>query len=143
MHRGYRMLLWLYPREYRLEFGEEMLAVFARRAAEQRALGWAHCARFLLHETFGILASAARERPAWLHFVPALGGISVAALLHLVIYAVMFKLFDAVGRAIGHISFSTQEPISQLIAMTLCVATLVGLLPLFFLLNMRLLQRRR
>ena len=143
MQRGYRMLLRLYPRDYRLEFGEEMLAVFTRQAAERRALGWLNYARFLLHETFGLLVSAARERPPWLHFVPAIGGVSVAALLHLVIYAVIFKLFDAVGRAIGHISFSTQEPISPVIAMTLCVATLVGLLPLFFLLNMRLLQRRR
>jgi hypothetical protein len=143
MHRGYRMLLRLYPSAYRLEFAEEMLVVFTRQAAERRALGWLHYAQFLLHECLGLLISAARERRAWLQFVPALGGIGVAALLHVVIYAVIFRLLDAIGRAIGQINLSAREPTSPVVAVTMCVATLLCLLPLFFLLSLRLLQRQR
>lgn len=129
--------------DYRLEVAEEMLVVFAQQAAEQRALGWLHYAQFLLHEYFGLLVNAARERPAWLQCVPALGGIGVAALLHMVIYAVIFRLLDAIGRAMGQINLSMREPSAAVIAVTMCVATHLCLLPLFFLLSMRLLQRQR
>jgi hypothetical protein len=143
MQRAYRMLLRLYPPDYRVEFADEMLAVFAQHAAERRAQGLPDYVKFLLHEYIGVLVNALREQPAWLHFVPVVGGVSVAALLHMAIYVLIFKLFDVVSRAIGHVSFSTQEPISPFIALTLCVTTLLGLLPLLFLLNMRLLQRQR
>ena len=39
MRRVYRTLLRLYPREYRRQFGDEMLAVFTRAAAERRVEG--------------------------------------------------------------------------------------------------------
>jgi hypothetical protein len=135
--------LRLYPPDYRVEFADEMLAVFVARAAERRTEGFVDYLSFLLHECIGVLVSAVRDQPAWLHFIPVVGGVSAAALLHVAIYAVMFKLFDLVSRAIGKVSFSTQEPISPVIALTLCVTTLLGVLPLLFLLNMRLVQRQR
>ena len=45
MRRLYQMLLRLYPREHRAEFGDEMLCVFAQAAAERRTRGWFACAR--------------------------------------------------------------------------------------------------
>src|SRR5687767_6437652 len=143
MQRVYRMLLRLYPIDYRAEFANEMLAVFAQQAADKRRDGLLRYLEFLVHEYVGVLVNAAKERPAWLHFLPAVGGVTVAGLLHMVIYAGIFKLFGTVSRAIGHVNFSTQEPISPFIVLTLCVTTLLGLLPLLFLLNMRLLQRQR
>jgi hypothetical protein len=40
MRRAYRILLRRYPREHRLQFAEEMFAVFTRLAEEHRAQGW-------------------------------------------------------------------------------------------------------
>src|SRR5262245_2620348 len=96
----FRMLLRLYPRAHRLEFADEMITVFAQQAAEQRELGWLVYRRFLFRECLGVCISAVREQPALLHFIPAVGGISVAALLHMAIYVVIFRLFEVVSRAI-------------------------------------------
>ena len=139
----FRMLLRLYPRAHRFEFADEMMNVFAQQATERRELGWRVYTGFLFRECLGVCISAAREQPALLHFMPAVGGISVAALLHMAIYAVIFRVFDAVARAIGNISLATHQAAPSVIAVTMCVATLLGLLPLFFLLSMQLLRRLR
>ena len=50
MRRLYQMLLRLYPREHRAQFGDEMLCVFAQAAGERRTQGWSACARFLFRD---------------------------------------------------------------------------------------------
>ena len=64
MKRAYRWCLWLYPREYRERFGEEMTEVFEAAAAERRAEGRAAYAGFALSEIIGLIAGAARARVA-------------------------------------------------------------------------------
>ena len=57
----YRSLIWLYPRGYRLEFGEEMMAVLLDVQAERSGQSlWARY-RAYMRETAGLAGGALRE----------------------------------------------------------------------------------
>jgi hypothetical protein len=56
----YRCLLYLYPANYRAEFGDEMNATF--RAASEDAGGLLERAMFLIRELSGLLSGALQER---------------------------------------------------------------------------------
>jgi|SRR5581483_8932501 len=60
----YRVLLSLYPAEYREQFASEMAAVFDRTWPERRE----NAAAFLIRETAGAIGGAARQ---WLNPAPA------------------------------------------------------------------------
>lgn len=59
MNRFYRLLLRLYPREFRETFGAEMSAVFEQAAPEARRAGWWASVRFFVRELGGLVAGAA------------------------------------------------------------------------------------
>jgi hypothetical protein len=61
IRQTYSSLLRLYPRDYRVVFAEEMLAVFNEAAQERMRQGWAVCARFILRELAGLVTGATRE----------------------------------------------------------------------------------
>jgi hypothetical protein len=54
----YRVLLWLYPSEFRQQFSEEMISVFEQRAGERFADRGAVSFAFLLTEFSGIVKGA-------------------------------------------------------------------------------------
>jgi hypothetical protein len=58
---AYKLLLLLYPPEYRAEFAEEMLATFAESAQERRERGYVVFARFVMEEINGVLSGAAKQ----------------------------------------------------------------------------------
>lgn len=58
---AYKLLLLLYPPEYRAEFAEEMLATFAESAQERRERGYVVFALFVMEEINGLLSGAAKE----------------------------------------------------------------------------------
>jgi hypothetical protein len=57
----YRLLLHLYPRRFRLEFGAEMTAVFGQCARDAAAEGWTALARVCLREAGGLPARCLAE----------------------------------------------------------------------------------
>jgi hypothetical protein len=57
----YRWLLYLYPRLYRHEYADEMVAVFRNAHADITAAGLTERASFRARETLGVLAGAMRE----------------------------------------------------------------------------------
>ena len=61
MRHAFRFLLLLYPRDYRTEFGSEMLNVFEQAAKDNRDAGWAPLIQFLVAELAGMIAGAGRE----------------------------------------------------------------------------------
>jgi len=61
MTLAYKLLLLLYPPEYRAEFAAEMLATFSESAQERRKRGYAVLARFVMKEINGLLSGAAKE----------------------------------------------------------------------------------
>jgi len=62
LHALYRRLLFLYPAEYRQEFGDEMAWVFERAHNELRRESAFVRAMFLAQEFQGVLAGSVRER---------------------------------------------------------------------------------
>ncbi len=62
MKRIFSLLLRLYPRDYRVEFGSEMTSTFEQAASDRRRRGRTALLRFLIVETAGALAGAVRER---------------------------------------------------------------------------------
>ena len=67
IQRVYRLLLRLYPGEYRERFGAEMTAVFDESARERRRQGWRAFVGFVLNELAGLVTGAS---DAWLNRVP-------------------------------------------------------------------------
>jgi hypothetical protein len=63
-HALYRLLLRLYPRDFRVWFAAEMSAAFDARAVEYRARGAGAYLRFALTELMDIPKGAAAERVA-------------------------------------------------------------------------------
>ncbi len=59
MKRAYRFCLFLYPRDHRDQFAEEMSEVFEQALADSRAHGWAWCVRFGLSEVVGLIGGVA------------------------------------------------------------------------------------
>jgi hypothetical protein len=62
LRKAYSMLLGLYPMEFQVQFGGEMLAVFQQASAEHRESGCVNLMLFALREMFGLVAGAARAR---------------------------------------------------------------------------------
>jgi hypothetical protein len=91
MTRLYRLLLRLYPREIRDEFGDEMTAVFSAVAHDGGGL-W-----FLLRECSGLVHGAARERPVSPVWLSAMGGIVIALVTHWLLYSLFGGLLSGVG----------------------------------------------
>jgi hypothetical protein len=144
MHHVYRMLLRLYSRDYRDEFADEMIAVFEQSAVERLAQGWRAYAGFLVREYAGLIAGAMKDQPIWLPIAPVAGGLSIALLLHAGLYIGMFRVWHALTAAVGSVAFSARDSRDEVVAVIMCgVTTLLCLLPLFFLLNIRLLHRHR
>ncbi len=54
----YRALLWLYPKDFREQFGEEMFSAFERRAGEQFADGRSAPIALVVVEFTGIVRGA-------------------------------------------------------------------------------------
>jgi len=61
MHRLYTWLLWLYPEEFRRQFGEEMLLVFGDMRAAASREGPASQLNLALHEVSGMVCGALGE----------------------------------------------------------------------------------
>jgi hypothetical protein len=57
----YRMLLCLYPAEYRSEYAEEMITVFREARGDERGKKLASYSDFCLRELAGLLRGAVRE----------------------------------------------------------------------------------
>ena len=142
MRRLYQMLLRLYPREHRAEFGDEMLCVFAQAAAERRTRGWFACARFLFRESTGALGGACAEWLRRTSLAPPLGAIVLAAALHSAFYTASSKVSRAVSAAAQRSDIPLTDPRAAALMMDLLgVISLLCLLPLFFLLRIRLIRR--
>jgi len=58
----YRTAVWLYPRQCRAEFADEMLDVVLAGATEVRGESWMNRVRFHARELAGLLAGAVDER---------------------------------------------------------------------------------
>lgn len=94
--RAYRTLLWLYPAEFRVDYGPEMLRLFRDRCRDERWISgpwglirlWAETALDLVRTVPGAHAEAARRRygsplvPCWI----AGCALTVSALLHLAMW---------------------------------------------------------
>jgi hypothetical protein len=144
MHWIYRTLLRLYPTEHRLEFGGEMLAVFTRIAGERRAQGRAGYWSFLAAEFLGLLGGACGEWFRRISFAPAIAAIALTALLHGAFYAATSVLLRRVAAAAERSTVAVADPrVAGLAVGLLGVLILLCLMPLFFLLSMRLMYRRR
>jgi hypothetical protein len=61
MNSIYRLLLCLYPREYRTLFALEMIVVFVQAAKDRRRQGSASVVRFAAAELAGLLSGACAE----------------------------------------------------------------------------------
>ena len=57
----YRTLLWLYPKDYRTLFADEMLDVFGKKAEERGGRGRLALARFVQSELIGLMFGAGAE----------------------------------------------------------------------------------
>jgi hypothetical protein len=144
MERLYRMLLKLYPYEHRLRFGDEMLSVFEQVALERRAQGRFVYARFLLRESGGVLGGACAERLRTAPLAPALGAVLLAAVLHGAFYSVIFKALRTISAAACRAELPLADHrAAGLIAALLAVLSLLCLLPVFFLMSIRLIRRSR
>lgn len=144
MERTYRILLRLYPRDYQVEFAEEMVAVFQRRAIERRSEGRFAYLQFLVHECSGVLCNAVQQQSPLLRVTPPVGGAALAAVLHIALYtgavAVLHKISGEVQNAAG----ANEDPGAAVFAVAVvAVTTLLCLVPLLLLLSMRLLRRHR
>jgi hypothetical protein len=138
----YGVLLLLYPRIFRDAFGAEMKTVFAERAAEHRQQGLLRLMRFIVAEAAGLLIGSVRERAAPPRLAAVVGGIIAAAVLHSVLYAGTFKFLHAITTAVGEASVSHDS--NDAVIIGLCgVTAFLALLPVFFLVSMRLVQRGR
>ena len=141
MRRLYQMLLRLYPREHRAQFGDEMLCVFAQAAGGRRTQGWSACARFLFRESIGALGGACAEWLRRTSLAPPLGAIVLAAALHSAFYTASSKVSRAVSAAAQRSDIPLTDPRAAALMMDLLgVISLLCLLPLFFLLRIRLIR---
>lgn len=140
MRRAYWMLLKLYPRRYRLEFADEMLAVFGQVAEERKAQGWLACARFFANECAGLLGGALRELPSRTSLVAPLGGLAMAAISYGGFYVVLSRIHRKASAAVEHSALAGADELAKLV---LIVAAIVLWLLFFVLLSMRLAPRRR
>lgn len=140
MRRAYWILLQLYPRRYRAEFADEMLAVFTQVAEERRAQGWLAYTRFVANECAGLLGGAIGEWPSSMRLVAPLGGLAVAAVLHATFYAATFRILSATNAAIERSAVAAADDQAKLLL--LVMASVVWLL-VFLLLSLRLAPRRR
>jgi hypothetical protein len=64
MRTAYRVLLSLYPQDFRVWFAAEMTNAFEARAGECRARGLAFFLSFAFAEVIGLVKGAAAERAA-------------------------------------------------------------------------------
>ncbi|SPF56899.1 hypothetical protein SBA4_970005 [Candidatus Sulfopaludibacter sp. SbA4] len=77
MRTAYRLLLHLYPHDFRVWFAAEMTTAFEARAGECRARGRAVFLRFAIAELIGLLKGAAAEKAARIAADPAVRARSV------------------------------------------------------------------
>jgi hypothetical protein len=141
MRRAYCILLRLYPREYRRLFGKEMLSVFTRMAEERRVQPWWPYARFLFNEFIGLLSGACGERLRRVNPAP-FAAIALAALLHAAFYVAAGTVLRRVTTAADRLPLSDPRAAALMVGV-LAVASLLCLLPIFFMLSIRLMHRRR
>ena len=143
MRPAYWMLLQLYPRDHRLQFADEMLAVFMQAAEEQRAQGRRAYARFLMRECAGLLSGVWREGLAVAKFWPLLGGASLAIALLTAFYAAISNVLGGMAAAVEHSTIAAADPLIASVTLWLwSVAILLCLLPLVFLLSMQIMRQR-
>jgi hypothetical protein len=136
MRRAYWILLQLYPRRYRAEFAEEMLAVFTRVAEERRAQGRLAYTRFFVNECAGLLGGAVGELPSRMSLVAPLGGLAVAAILHATFYAATSRVLSATTAAVERSAAGADEQAKLLLLVTVSVVWLL----FFLLVSMRLVR---
>jgi hypothetical protein len=142
MVAAYRILLRLYSREYQIQFTDEMVDVFTERAIELRGQGRLAYTRFLVHECIGILTGALTDQSRRVSITPAVGGIGLAALLHVALYAGAVALLPEITGAVGNPSASAKDPERAVLLDGVCAfTTVLCLLPLLLLLSMRLIRR--
>ena len=133
-------MLQLYPRRYRLEFADEMLAVFTQVAEERRAQGWLAYAVFFANECAGLLGGAVREAPNRMSLVAPLGGLAVAAISYGSFYVVLSKIHSETSAVVEHSALAGGDEQAKLL---LLVTAIVLWVLFFLLLSMRLAPRRR
>jgi hypothetical protein len=151
MERAYRMLLRVYPSDYQGEFAEEMAAVFRQAEMARRGEGRFAYTRFLLNELIGVLPGAVKEhvkqhlrqQSKGLRVTPAVGGIALAALLHIALYSGAVAALREIAAA-AKAGISIEDPRAAVLMVGVCAfTTLLCLLPLLLLLSMRLVRRQR
>ncbi|MBE0410540.1 MAG: hypothetical protein IBX69_12500 [Anaerolineales bacterium] len=112
----YALTLFLYPRQYRVEFGEEMQAVFSQRLQQAAREGFYPLLGRLWLETYtfpsGLLASYQDARPLMVLFLLVLG----------LIQAAIFSFFMMFALGIGFYWFFTFGKF-----FTLCIPLVYGL----------------
>jgi len=140
MRRVYQLLLGLYPTEYRRQFADEMLAVFAQTAEERRREGWFAYARFAMGECIGLLGGGFGEQRSRTSLAAPLGGIALAAALHSGFYVISSKILSATSIAVERSSAAAMDDPAKFVL--LVAASLLWLL-VSVLLSVRLMHRRR
>jgi hypothetical protein len=124
----FRIFLRLYQREYRLEFGDEMIAAFAQHSPNGGNWVGHVTRRFCFVNAWPYRINAAREQPASLHFMPVVGGHRFRITAH--------------GDICSHL-WTLRSSRSSDWAHQLGRSSSLSLVPLFFLLSMQLLRRLR
>lgn len=61
MRQAYKLLLQLYPADYRASLAAEMLATFEEASEERRDCGWLVFGRFAFEEVTGVVVGATKE----------------------------------------------------------------------------------
>jgi hypothetical protein len=144
----WRLLLRLYPREHRLVFSAEMLAVILNAGEEQRAHGALAYARFAVRECWGLLRGAGRERfsgagAALAYAAPVTGGIAAASGFQAALYLATARASHLAAAAVERANLPADQRVAGLTVGVFGVAALVCLLPVFFLLSTHLRRGRR
>jgi len=116
----YRLLLRLYPKHVREEFGDEMLAVFNAATHDGGGL-W-----FLLRECGGVVRGAAHERSISPRWASAVAGLSVAFVANWLLYS----FFDRQVQRVSSVIRSASVQDDQLALASMALATVLLIVPL-------------
>jgi hypothetical protein len=132
------LLLKLSPSRFRRDFTDEVLDIISVRCKEE-----GRSFRFVISELLGLvqLAWSMRTTPpaTW----PILGGLGVAATLHLVLYSIIAALLRAFSKLFNPLNqFSTREGVEPVTIGIYAIFGLLTLIPLFLLLAFRIRHAR-
>jgi hypothetical protein len=144
MRRPFAALLHLYPPAYRDVFAEEMAAVFEESLSERRSRGLAKYWIFLITELSGLLQGAATAWAIGLwprQAIPTVFPFLAGAIISAFILRPFVSIRHSFPVAEPHLY--TKQEISALMAIVAISMVLVAGFSVAFVINMRMLARRR